>query len=97
MPLRAVLAACLALSAADAAAQSVCGDRTQIVRRLADAYGEVRRGGGVGGPKVIFELFASPETGSWTLLATRPEGRSCVVAVGESWRDLDDAVEDPPA
>ena len=46
---------------------------------------------------MIFELFASPETGSWTILATHPEGRSCVVAVGESWRDLDDAVEGPPA
>jgi hypothetical protein len=32
----------------------------------------------------LVELFASPETGSWTILVTRPDGVTCLLAAGHS-------------
>jgi hypothetical protein len=97
MFLRALIAACLALSAASASAQSVCAPREQIVKRLADTYGETRKGYGLQNAQLIVELYASDETGTWTLIATRPDGVSCAMAVGKAWRPDDEVLTDPPA
>ncbi|MEL6316778.1 MAG: hypothetical protein AAFR16_03955 [Pseudomonadota bacterium] len=63
----------------------VCGDRDIMVAHLDRHYGEVRRGAGLQSANGVMELFVS-ETGSWTLLLTRPNGRSCPVAAGEAWQ-----------
>jgi hypothetical protein len=97
MLLRALMTASLLLSAGSAAAQSVCAPRDQIVQRLAEKYGETRKGYGLQNAKVIVELYASEETGTWTLIATRSDGMSCAMAVGKAWRPDDQALLDPPA
>ena len=56
------------------------------MQRLADKYGETRKGYGLQNAKVIVELYASEETGTWTLIATRSDGMSCAMAVGKAWR-----------
>ena len=33
----------------------------------------------------MLELYASPETGTWTILVPLPNGLSCLVASGEAW------------
>lgn len=63
-----------------------CGARDAVVAQLGDKYGETRRGAGLSGPSAIFEIFASEQTGSWTLLRTGTNGLSCVIAVGEGWQ-----------
>lgn len=70
-----------------AQAQMACGTRDAVVAKLGDKYGEVRRGGGLAGPTAIYEIWASDETGSWTILKTTPDGFACVMAVGEGWQD----------
>ena len=65
----------------------VCGTRDSVVEMLDEKYGEVRRGGGLAGPMAIFEIWASEETGGWTILKTTPNGSTCVMAMGESWHD----------
>ena len=77
----------IAVAPPDAQAQTICGTRDSVVAKLGDKYGEVRRGGGLAGPKAIFEIWASEETGSWTILKTTPNGLTCVMAVGEGWQD----------
>jgi len=79
----------------DAQAQMACGTRDSVVAKLGDKYGEVRRGGGLAGPTAIFEIWASEATGTWTILKTTPDGLTCVMAVGDGWRD--DAGEAIPA
>ena len=71
----------------DAQAQMTCGTRDSVVAKLGDKYGEVRRGGGRAGPTVIFEIWASEATGSWTILKTTPNGLTCIMAVGDGWHD----------
>ena len=97
MFLRAFIAACLVLSAASASAQAVCAPRDQIVKRLNDTYGETRKGYGLQNAQLVVELYASDETGTWTLIATRPDGVSCAMAVGKEWRPDNAVLLDPPA
>ena len=97
MLLRAFLAASLTLSAGLAAAQQVCAPRDQIVQRLAEKYGETRKGYGLQSASLVVELYASDETGTWTLIATRPDGTSCAMAVGKAWRPDDADYKGPPA
>ena len=97
MLLRALITACLVLSAASATAQAVCAPRELIVKRLNETYGETRKGYGLQNAQLIVELYASDETGTWTLIATRPDGVSCAMAVGKAWRPDDEVLKDPPA
>ena len=72
--------------AAAAQAQMVCGTRDSVVARLSEDYGETRRGGGLADPLAIFEIWASDETGTWTILETTPDGFTCIMAVGTDWQ-----------
>jgi hypothetical protein len=68
-------------------AQLTCGDRNTMVEQLSRTYGEARRGAGLAGQAAMFEIWASNATGTWTILKTAPNGITCVIAVGENWRD----------
>ena len=67
-----------------------CGEREQIVQSLASKHGETRQSIGLGVNNVVIETFASTETGSWTILATTPAGRSCLVATGIAFEAAND-------
>ena len=66
---------------------ALCGDRESIVTRLHTKYGETRRGMGLGANNGIMEVFASADTGTWTVAVTLPDGRMCLIATGESYED----------
>lgn len=91
-----LLALLIALHGAPAAAQMACGTRADMVRHLEDEYGETRRGFGLAGPMVAFEVWANSETGTWTLLRTHPNGVSCFLTGGEGWQDDDGQDAEPP-
>jgi hypothetical protein len=67
-----------------ARAQPHCGPRDQIVKALGENFKETPVGMGVTEPGQLIELFAS-SSGSWTMVATTPNGTSCLVAAGENW------------
>lgn len=73
-----------------AAAQSArnCAPRAVVVERLATGFGETRQSVGLGSNNAMVEVFASPETGSWTILVTVPSGISCLVASGQSFETV---------
>lgn len=79
------------------AQEAACGDRAMIVDRLARYYGESRQSLGLVGDRQVLELFASQETGSWTILLTAPDGIACLVAVGERFRRFDPVPPGEPA
>jgi len=76
---------CVALTFASPADARSCGERTKIIERLEAGYGEERTGAGLSSNNGIVELFASTETGTWTIIVTMPTGQSCLVAAGEGW------------
>lgn len=67
---------------------SKCAPRPTVLKRLADGYGETRQSIGLGGSSQVIEVFAAAETGSWTIIVTRPDGISCIVAAGMSFENL---------
>lgn len=74
-------------------AQQACGARDAVLDRLATKYGETRRGMGLGSNNAIMEVFASDDTGSWTITVTMPDGRMCLVASGNSYEDAMDPLQ----
>lgn len=73
--------------AAQAQAQGVaCLPRDALVERLEGRYKESPpAGGGLQSPQQLLEVWASEETGSFTVFVTRPNGVSCIVATGQNW------------
>jgi len=87
------------LVAQQAAAQQNrnCAPREAVVERLATTYGERRQSVGLGkqGEQgVMIETFASANTGTWTITVTTANGQTCLVASGQSWEELAEAL--PP-
>lgn len=68
-------------------AQSVCGNRAEIIKALAGKYMEVPVAHGIAGQWNLAELILSP-SGSWTLLMTQPTGITCILATGQNWEVL---------
>lgn len=68
-------------------AQTACADRDDMIANLEKRYGEAFAGGGLQNPKQILEVWFSEEKGTWTVLMTRADGRSCIMASGTNWRD----------
>jgi hypothetical protein len=78
-------ASVMALSATPAGAQmSLCGERAQIVEQLKTRYKESLRATGLIAANGAAELYLS-EAGTWTLIATLANGKSCIIAAGHSW------------
>ena len=77
-----------------ASAQSArnCGPRDAVVQQLAESYGETRQSVGIGSNNAMVEVFASTDTGSWTIIVTMPAGVSCLVASGQSFEEVAEAL-----
>ncbi len=90
-----VIASALLLSAQPANAQQVCAPHEKAALQLEEKFDEQVIGRGLTpNGKAMFELFVS-ESGSWTVIVSEPSGRSCVVAIGESWQRIPVLVGDP--
>lgn len=87
----------MVLMAQNVAAQQTrnCAPRDTVIERLASSYGETRQSIGLGSQGSVVETFASDETGSWTITVTMPNGMTCLVASGQSFEELAEAL--PPA
>ena len=68
-------------------AQTTCAQREMVVEKLEGRYGEVFAGGGLQNSSSVFEVWFSEEKGTWTILMTRPNGMSCIMASGTNWRE----------
>lgn len=77
---------------ASAQARNNCGPRALVVERLAERYGETRQSVGIGSNNAMVEVFASGETGSWTILVTQATGLSCLVASGQAFEQVAEAL-----
>lgn len=78
----------LATHHAFAATPPQCAARDAVVGELASRYGESRHGIGLAANNAVMELFASDETGTWTITVTTASGLTCLVASGENFETL---------
>ena len=73
-----------------------CGDREFVTAKLEAKYGEIQQGAGLVSADKVLELWSSAE-GSWTILMTRSDGLTCIMAAGNYWRDRQNGAGDNPA
>jgi hypothetical protein len=78
--------AALALSTLSAEAQFICGGHSDLVAGLAQAFQQKQIGYGVIGQAAIVEVYVST-SGTWTMLVTDVQGRSCIFATGDGWEN----------
>lgn len=74
-----------ALLAAPATAQQACAPREAVAARLAEEYGEQVVAGGLQNSQRMIEVWASLETGTFTIVMIYASGLSCVVASGTGY------------
>lgn len=89
-----VAAALNVMTAGAASAQQArnCGPRELVVNRLAEGFGETRQSMGLGANNAVVEVFASPESGTWTITVTSPSGVTCLVASGQAFETVAEAL-----
>lgn len=63
-----------------------CAQHAAVVDRLAVRYNESRQVLALNGSNGVLEVFASDETGTWTITLTQPGGLTCIVAAGENYQ-----------
>lgn len=80
--------ALMTLTACAPAHAATCAARETVVDRLANAYGETVQSMGLGANNGIVEIFASTQTGTWTITVTMPNGMTCLVASGQAFEDI---------
>lgn len=67
-------------------ARTICAERTVIVERLTKGFHESYQGAGLQSATSLVEIWSSDETGSWTMLLSKADGTSCVIASGMNWQ-----------
>jgi len=77
---------------ATAASAARCAERAKVLQRLSESYGETVQGMGLVADSRIVEVFASLETGTWTITVTSPDGMTCLVASGQSYEAMASAL-----
>lgn len=61
-----------------------CAKRPEMVANLAEQFKENPAAVGVVNENRVLEVFTA-QTGTWTIVVTDTEGRSCVIAAGDGW------------
>lgn len=82
--------AALLVAASPAWAQP-CDGHEDVVAGLKTIYGEEPKGMGLERSGAVIELLVSPDR-TFTILLTRPDGESCVMAAGKNWEDYPETV-----
>lgn len=91
-----VYAALLLAIAAPAGASSLCYPRETLTKILKRDYGESREAMGLVADHSVMEIWRSEGTGSWSVVVTNPDGKSCIIATGDAWTPmLEDAEGEP--
>jgi hypothetical protein len=86
----------MVLAAAQARAEGAanCAPRAVVLERLQEGYGETRQSIGLASQGTVVEVFAALRTGTWTITVTLPSGLACLVASGQAFETLTEAL--PP-
>ncbi len=60
----------------------LCADRDTTEKLLAKRYSESQVAAGITHGGALFELFSNRTGSNWSVLITKPNGISCIVALG---------------
>lgn len=82
-----------AVAATPALSQTAgCATHDIVTARLAADYGESRQTVALGADNTLVETWANPDTGTWTLTVTQAGGPTCLVASGQAFELVAEAL-----
>jgi len=81
-------AALLAGPTAVTPVEMVCAEREALLTSLSREYAEAPKELGLANNGTVFELLTTRDGRTWTMLMSKPDGTSCVVAAGEAWESV---------
>ena len=84
-------------SASPSLAQSgpYCDTRDSVIKQLSDKYREAPVALGVTHNGSLIEVLSTGDGKTWSIIITSPRGRSCLVAAGEGWREIEGVPQGP--
>ena len=82
------LAAALIMVPHEGTAEDRCNQRNIYLGHLARTYQEVPIAVGVIDQDRLVEVLSTDDGKTWTLIVSSPDGRSCLLASGEGWRQV---------
>ncbi len=73
--------------------QRNCAPRPDVVENLRRHHQETFTAMGLSKNGEVFEIFTAL-TGTWTIILTHPNGRNCLMAVGDNWVTMSRSPDD---
>lgn len=68
--------------------QLLCNKRSEVMKNLSANYKEAPTALGMASSGGVLEVMTSKDGQTWTVLLTKPDGTSCMVAMGNSWENV---------
>lgn len=79
-------------------AQMLCKERSEVLAQLSTGYKEAPTAMGLASNGALIEVLTSSDDGkTFTIIITRTNGVSCVMATGEDWMNVTVAMSTDPA
>lgn len=67
-------------------APEACFPRISFTKMLANTLGQKKQVSGSAIQGMLMELFANPETGTWTFILVTPNGMACEIGAGTGFK-----------
>ncbi len=67
---------------------ALCADRAAVAQRLAKDFSENPVAIGITSSGNVIEVFSARTGDTWTIVMTLPNGKSCLMAIGEGWEQV---------
>lgn len=74
-----------------------CATHDKMVERLSSRFTEVPVSLGLAANGNVLEVFTTRDGDTWTIVATAPEGKSCIMAAGKYWQTIPFEPDGPEA
>jgi hypothetical protein len=66
---------------------TACGPHTEVIKALGDKFHETQSATALTSAGTLLEVLTASDGSTWTIIVSRPDGLSCVVAAGQNWQD----------
>jgi hypothetical protein len=66
---------------------AACGPHTEVIKALGDKFHETQSATALTSTGTLLEVLTASDGSTWTIIVSRPDGLSCVVAAGQNWQD----------
>jgi hypothetical protein len=66
---------------------TACGPHTDVIKALGSRFHETQSATALTSAGTLLEVLTADDGATWTIIVSRPDGLSCVVAAGQNWQD----------